>query len=463
MPLNASDAVSQAKTLLDFHRTERDHLDKIRRYWKAKQRLPGIIPHAAPAEVRAMARIARVPVCDIVVNSLAQSLFLDGFRAEVESDAGEQVDANVGAWSVWQANRMDRWQSGIHRAAVAYGTAYGLVLPSEGGGTPVMRGASPRKLTALYGEDPDWPVWALEKTGPDTFKMYDEEAEYFLGFQGRRASFDSRELVLLETREHPLGVCPVVRFLDEVDLDADDEVDEVDEILSGQVAPLMPLQDQIDLTTFGLLVAQHYSAFRQRYAIGWIAESEAQLIKSAASQLWTFDENPDEMKLGEFSETNLKGYIDSREASLRHAATLSQTPVHELIGELVNLSAEALAAAEAGRERKVDERKTGLGESWEQMFWLAGQLTGDEIPDDSQAVWRDTSARSFAATVDGLGKLVQMLNIPPQALWERVPGATQQDIRRWEALAASGDSFAMLSELLERQAGLEPEPEPAIA
>lgn len=459
MPLSESQAVDQAKTLLDFHRTERDHLDKIRRYWKAKQRLPGIIPHAAPAEVRAMARIARVPVCDIVVSSLAQSLFVDGFRAEVETAAGPE-DRNVGAWRVWQANRMDRWQSGIHRPAIAYGTAYGLVLPSEGGDAPVMRGQSPRRLTALYGEDPDWPVWALEKTGPDSFKLYDEEAEYFFVYAGNRADPNSRELTFVEAREHGLEVCPVVRFLDEVDLDAEDEVDEVDEVLSGQVAPLMPLQDQVDLTTFGLLVAQHYSAFRQRYAIGWIAESEAQLIKAAASQLWTFDENPQDMELGEFEETNLKGYIDSREASLRHAATLSQTPVHELIGELVNLSAEALAAAEAGRERKVDERKTGFGESWEQMFFLAGQLTGEPTPEDAQVVWRDTSARSFSATVDALGKLVQMLNIPPQALWERVPGATQQDIRRWEAMAAAGDSMAWLTDLLERQAGSELEPAP---
>jgi hypothetical protein len=39
--------------------------------------------------------------------------------------------------------------------------------------------------------------------------------------------------------------------------------------MRGQVAPLMPIQDQIDLTTFGLLVAQWYGAFKQRWAIGW--------------------------------------------------------------------------------------------------------------------------------------------------------------------------------------------------
>jgi hypothetical protein len=221
----------------------------------------------------------------------------------------------------------------------------------------------------------------------------------------------------------------------------------------GQVAPLMPIQDQIDLTTFGLQVAQHYGAFRQRYIIGWIAESEQQLLKASAGHVWTFDEDAKEMKVGEFAQTDVDGYIKSREASLRHAATLSQTPVHELIGEMVNLSAEALAAAEKGHERKMDERQTLVGESHEQEFWLVGRYLGIDVPEDAQVTWRDTSARAFAATVDGLGKLTQMLGIPPQELWERVPGATQQDVQRWKAAAAQGDSFRVLADMLDRQAG----------
>jgi hypothetical protein len=158
------------------------------------------------------------------------------------------------------------------------------------------------------------------------------------------------------------------------------------------------------------------------------------------------------MRLGEFAETTLDGYLRSREATLKYAATLSQTPVHELIGELVNLSAEALAAAEAGRERKVDERKTGMGESHEQTLQVVGRLMGVAIPDDAQVVWRDTSARAFGAVVDGLGKLAQMLQIPPQELWDRIPGVDQQDVRRFRAAAAQGDALANLTAMLDRQA-----------
>jgi hypothetical protein len=221
--------------------------------------------------------------------------------------------------------------------------------------------------------------------------------------------------------------------------------------LRGQVSPYMPIQDQIDLTTFDLQIAQHYGAFRQRYVIGWTAKTEEEAIKASAAKLWTFKDDPESMKLGEFEQTEIKGYIDSREASLRHAASLSQTPVHELTGQLIQMSAEALAAAEAGKDRKVDERQTNQGERHEQMLGLVAKAMNTEVPSDAQVVWRDTSARSFAATIDGLGKIAQMLGVPPQELWERIPGVTRQDLERWRQAAKEGDSFAELAKVIERQ------------
>ena len=44
-----------------------------------------------------------------------------------------------------------------------------------------------------------------------------------------------------------------------------------------------------------------------------------------------------------------------------------------------------------------------------------------------------------------------MLQIPPEALWERVPGATQQDVRRWKQLADQGSAFDRLTGLLDDQ------------
>lgn len=444
MALSPDDAVDAVQELRGVHAQEREALDHVRRYWKGRQALPAVIPRSAPQEVRRMAQISRVNICDIVVSSLAQSLFVDGYRASARDDE------NLPMWEAWQANRLDRWQSGLHRPALAYGASYAIVAPGDP--QPVIRGVSPRRLTAVYGDDPDWPVMALERIERDVFRLYDEASVFFV------APDEHGRLSVAESYRHGFGVPPVVRFLDEVDLDVDDEPEpgwgndmSTDDVVLGQVAPLIPLQDQIDLTTFGLLVAQHYGAFKQRAIMGWVAEDESQKMAAGASQLWTFPQPPSEIGFHEFAETNLDGYIESREAALKYAATLSQTPVHELIGELVNLSAEALAAAEAGRDRKVEERKNGFGESWEQVFQLVGSATGDEVALTAQVRWRDTSARAFGAVVDGLGKLAAQLGVPPRALWRMIPGVTDTDIREWEALAEDGDAFADLRMLLERQ------------
>jgi hypothetical protein len=431
LPLSRQAAVEQVQILLALQRKEREKLDKVRKYWKGKQDLPLVIPSTSPREVKAMAKMARVNVCEIVVDSLSQSLSVTGFRA------GRAAE-NAAPWSTWQSNRLDARQSGVHRAALAYGASYLIVLPGDP--VPVMRGTSPRGLTTLYGEDPDWPIWALERWDAKTYRLYDDEAVYFIG------SSQFGGLDFIEARTHDMGVCPVVRFLDAVDLDAGDDIEQAeDDVMLGQVAPLINLQDQIDLTSFNLLVAQHYTAFRQRYAIGWVPKDDEEKMTAAASRLWTFDKEPSEMQLGEFAEGNLDGYIKAREAMVKYAATLSQTPVHELIGEIVNLSAEALAAAEAGHDRKSDERKTGFGESWEQGLQLVGQLIGSTLPDDVQVRWKDTSARAFGALVDALGKLAQMLGIPPEALWERLPDVTDQDIKSWKALAAERPAIVVPS------------------
>jgi len=442
------------RILRDYAEAERAQLDVVRRYWKGRQRAPMVLDDASPQAVKAMARIARVNVCPIVVDSLAQSLFVDGFRLTTDNE-------QVSVWQAWQANKMDARQTGLHRAAHAYGASYAIVMPGDP--VPVIRCASPRSLTAIYGEDPDWPMWALERLGGGLWKLYDEQAVYYVAEEQRKGPDNTVDTawVFVSSEAHDAGVVPVIRYLDEDDLDADDEVSSAGAIMGweeaptrGQISPLMAIQDQIDLTTFGLLVAQHYSAFRQRYVLGWLPESEAEKFKATASSIWAFENEGgggDGLSVGEFGQTNLDGYIKSRESSLKHAATLSQTPVHELLGDLVNLSAEALAAAESGHDRKVGERKTLLGESHEQTLRLTGQLMKQDVPQDAEVIWRDVSARTFAATVDGLGKLATMLNVPYPELWQLIPGVTQQDVERWKAAAQTGDSFAQLTALLDRQ------------
>lgn len=468
----AIDAANYLRGKLD---TERQDLDVLRRYATGKQAMPLVIPRDAPAEVRELARTARINLIAIVINSLVQSLYLDNIRvtdsaspaANDEGDNLDDPDATIDPiWKTWQKNRLDRGQGALYQAVFTYGYGYNIVLP--GTPVPVVRAVSPRRMSALYDpDDPDYPVMGIEwlKGGRNNrYRLYavddlGDVGVYTLGFDPGEKSWG----VLNRDVVRQIDYTPIIRYLPKEDLDTDDEPipvmpsgplqnATVAVMTAGEVAPLMTLQDQTDISSFALKSAEWYAAFRQRWVKGWTPANRAQIMRSAASQLWSFEEHPDDIELGEFSQTELSGMLASREAVLKYAATLSETPVHELIGELVNLSAEALAAAEAGRDRKIELAKTSLGESHEQLAQTIGDLQGIDVPDDIEAVWRDTSARAFGAIVDGLGKVAQMLNVPPEMLWDRIPGTTRQDAERWRNAAKQGDSIGQLTNLLNAQA-----------
>lgn len=442
MPLSNAAAVAQARELQQMRAAESQRLELIHQYLRDdpdRRNLPGL-PTGTPPDVVRLARISRVNLLKYIVNARVQAMYVDGYQTP---DNPENVDA----WRIWQANGFDARQIGVHRAALAFGAAYVTVLPGTGG-VPVLRGASPRQLTAAYGDDDEWPVLALEQRR-NRWRLIDNEAVYWL----RKNDNDELELV---SEPQPHGatfngepVCPVVRYRD---------TDDLDDPVRGIVEPHFTLQDQINVTTFGLLVAQHSGAFRQLIVIGWMSENADEVLKKGAARVITFeDEN---VKVEALPQTDLRGYIESREASVRHLATVSQTAVHELMGEFVNLSADALEAARASHQAAVDENRIMCGESHEQTLNLAGEMMGNRPDPTATVIWRDTRVRSLQEAAVALGTLVEKLGVPPRALWRRVPGVAQHEIDQWEALAAEGDAFAELATLLDRQAQPAPEPAP---
>lgn len=438
--LDKAEVVDRARQLLAIRRNEAEKLDKIHAYWRGRQDYP-VLPSNVPVEVRHLAEMSRVNMLALVVDVLAQALFVDGFRQPKAAENDKDI------WTIWQANHMDARQIGVHRSTAAYGASYVVVMPGDP--HAVIRGVSPRRLTAAYDDfDDEWPVYGLEvRKGYKSLKyrLYDEEAIYELiepvdSFKGSMYEL-SDDVMLSQVMEHGAGFTPIVRFRNHEDLDDDSCV-------LGEVEALIPLQDQIDHTTFGLLVAQHFQAFKQRWIIGWVANTEVAQA-TAASRLWSF-EDPD-VKVGEFGEVNLAGYLDSRQGTTELLATLSQTPPHHLLGKMVNLSAEALAAAESGQRRKINERETTWGESWEQVLRLAADYESIKVADGAEVRWRDTEARSMAQVVDALGKMAVLLDVPKQELWALIPHVSDQDLERWRITYEKQSAMAQVQALIAGQ------------
>jgi len=74
---------------------------------------------------------------------------------------------------------------------------------------------------------------------------------------------------------------------------------------------------------------------------------------------------------------------------------------------LVNLSADALAAARASTTQKIFERKTNFGASHNQLMRLAAHIEGDReaaADFDATVTWADTEVRSLSQVVDAWSK-----------------------------------------------------------
>jgi hypothetical protein len=422
------------KKLLEKSQSERLRLHKIARYSAGKHDSV-FVPQGSDGEFQWITDRSTFNLLKLVVSTVAQNLYVDGYRQKNQ-------DSDAEAWEVWQANRFDLFQSGIHRSALKYGYAYGVCLPGaldgdESKPMPVLRPVSARRMLTAYEDDvlDEWPVFAIEtSTGFDAdgdrvvVKFYDENT--ILTFSAKDLELSS--LKHINTENHDTGFCPVVKYRNVIDLDGDNP---------GEVDPLIDMQDQINFTTYGLLMAQLYSAFRQRWATGLGVPKDAdgnpvQPFRPAVDRMVASEDA--NTKFGEFSQTDLNGYLKSREETIRGVAIASQLPPYQFLGTQDLASAEALAAARDGLDRLVNERQASFGESHEQLLRLSALHRGDTKgweDRSAQVVWRDTSTRAFAATVDGLTKLASGLGIPVKALWEKIPGVTKKDVEYWSKLA----------------------------
>ena len=447
MPLSANDAIELVRDhLWSARQNEAQRLDRIDSWYRwAGDKIQ--LPRNATLEMRALVELARTPWLRLVVSTTAQALYVDGYRSP-------DVRDNSTAWEAWQRNDFDGRQVAVHRAALAYGYAYVTVLPGRspltGEAGAVLRGVSPRKMYAVYADpaEDDFPVYALRVDAPAGGKvrvrLYDATSIYEL-----RGDAGGASLEFLRQLDHGLGFCPVIRYANMLDLEGRTD---------GEVEPYIPIAQRIDKTTFDRLMTQHFNSWKVRTVAG-LSEPDTEEESNRKKLMMRQDdllvaEDPD-TKFGTLPETPLDGFVRAGDADVKGLAAASQTPTHSLTGDLINLNAEALAAARAEHYAKVTERQVSFGRSHDLTLRTAARVDGDtDGAEDFTAhvTWQDTSIRSMSQAVDALGKAAQMLGVPPQALWARIPGVTKLDVDEWKALAAEGDALGALTGLLDQQA-----------
>lgn len=464
-----------ARQLLSILDKDRDRLLRIDDYIHGRQDDP-YMPEDADDEYRLLAKRAVSNWMPLLITTPCQALYVDGFRrgrAAPSDGERREVGRLDDEWDHWQRSRLDARQLAVHRGAIGYGHSFTLTEKVKG--KVVTKGLSPLATSAVF-EDPandmapeaaltvtQWPKGEDAKTQKGEARMFVGPEEYRVTF---KALADEKTVHVEFVRKHPTKECPVTRFAAAIDLEGR---------TMGVVEPMIPLQNRINQTVFDLLIAQTYGSFQVRTATGMAPPIKMKAVLDEAGQPtgemepeFDADGRPVMEKIrvnasrfmfaedaasrfGSLDPTPLDGYISSIDMSVRHLAAISQTPPHHLLGQIANLSAEALQAAETALARKIEEFRKSFGESWERVFRLAAELDGDmQAADDfhGEVLWRDMEARSMAQTADALMKLKE-LGVPAKGLFRRIPNVTQTELNSWEEMLAN-DPEAQITTMIRR-------------
>jgi hypothetical protein len=382
--------------------------------------------------------------CGVVVDSVAERLRLRGFRA------ADSKDAHAASWDLWTRSNADADLNPALVTALAASRSAAIVwYPDSDGAAPeitfehpsevvvgYVAGSRRRRVAALkvWSED-ERLSFATLYTSDEVWKFQREGTAAWFPRQGPDdASWPLR---------HDLGAVPVVELRNKPDLLGN---------AYSEITQVIPKQDAVNLLWAHVFTASDAAALPQRVVIG-AAIPKVPVLDDSGAQVATRDATKEEIekfrqnRLGwipdpnartaEWSAARLSEIVSTIRVLVQHVAAQSKTPPDYMLGDMANLSGDALSAAERGLVSKVRERQTDFGDPLREVMRLAHLAAGS--PGDAAAiaggsvVWADPEHRTMGELVDALTKQMS-IGVPMEALWERLPDVDAPEIARWKQL-----------------------------
>jgi hypothetical protein len=366
--------------------------------------------------------------CQVIVDACVERLQVEGFRFGPSDQAADEE-----AWQLWQENYLDADSSLAHAEACTTGLAYTLVLPGDDPETPRITVESPAQCIVLCAPDDrrrrlaGWKRW-VEDDGTRRAMLYTPE-----GFHRFTSSKGRRTWTADGSMPNAVGIVPLIPMLNNPTV-LGEGISDLNAVISQQ--------DAINKLLADLLVNSEFVAFPQRFATGLEIPTDPETGRpldrerflSSVARLWVA-EDPD-VKFGQLSESEGRGYIAWIEMLVQHMAAISRTPPHYLLGQSGAFpSGESLKATETGLVKKVQRKQVTYGETWEETMRLAFLYRGDQgrgAAASVETIWADPESRSEGELVDALVKL-QTLGYPLEVLWE-MHGESPQMVERMKNL-----------------------------
>ncbi|MFD4273813.1 phage portal protein [Streptomyces cyaneofuscatus] len=234
----------------------------------------------------------------------------------------------------------------------------------------------------------------------------------------------------------------------------------------SELDAVAPLQDGINTLWAHLFTGADFAALPQRVVMGMdkpvtdILDEDGNILYSEDLPLGQYSKarilwlSKNGAQIGQFTPADLEAYLKVISQAVRHIAAQTRTPPQYLLGEMANIAADALEAAESGLVAKASDRQTYFGEDLLEVMRLEALAADQPARAASLAmgrtVWRDPQYRSVAQYADALTKY-KAIGVPDEALWRMIPGVTEEQVTEWirmrdaQAQAAAEAASAALS------------------
>lgn len=454
------------------------HLERMHAYYRGDHPLPWL-PNQLKELAARILRMSRTNYMGLVVDSTVERMECLGFRIsepeqepqadptkKLRDDEGDAVkqpgddtdhdSTDQETFRQWQANHLDAISSEAFKEAAISGTVYWLVGPNpDDEKTPRVTMEHPAQMIVEYApgdvrqRDAALKVWHDDRKNLLMATLYTPAKIY--KWQGKKNAkpdkWEPREGVDFAA-DNPYGVVPVV----EMRFNAQTIFEDGKLTYCGvsEIADVIDVQDRINKTLADRLVTQDFGAFPQKWATGWAedddeadlaAQQEAQgLTPGSAHPASKVNFGRDrlvvatdkEVRFGEWASAPMDPYSNAKNEDVKDIAARTRTPSQYLLGEMVNISGEALQSAESGLVSKVKERSRGMGEALEELVRLMLKASGDKRDLTKliiQTVWRDPEFRTIGQMADAVIKK-HLAGLTSWAQTMEDAGYTPDQIRR---------------------------------
>jgi hypothetical protein len=214
---------------------------------------------------------------------------------------------------------------------------------------------------------------------------------------------------------NPMGVVPLVELQNKPTLTGEPISD---------IAGVIAMQDAVNLMWAQMFTAADYAATPQRIVLGAerpmipILGADGEVVGERPVDLERFAVDRvlfvtgEDAKVDSWQAANLNAFTDVIEVAVGHIAAQTRTPAHYLVGRIVNVSGDALLAAETGLVQKTEQKSLWYGHALREVFSLIALAQGDATKAKAlsagKVIWSDIESRSQAQTADAILKLRQV-------------------------------------------------------